>query len=81
MARQGAELVDAAGIGTGRGAADGRDVGQAAQAQHAFDEGVVPILALVAQFAVAEEEMDDEEQHDHVVAEDRVRGHVAEARA
>src|SRR5207247_1673509 len=55
------------------------DIGQAVQAEHALDERVVAIVALVAKFAIAEEEMDDQEQDHDVMAEDRVRREVAEA--
>ena len=78
---QGAQLGDAAGIGLGQRAADRGHVGQAGEPEGALEQGVVAVVAGIAQFAVAQEQMDDQEQGDEMVAEDGGHPGLGEAGA
>ena len=46
-----------------------------------MDKRIVPVVAAIAEFAVAEQEMDHEQQHDDVMAEDGVARQVDETGA
>jgi hypothetical protein len=67
-------------VGGGKGPADGGDVGQASEPEQAFHHGVVTVEAEVSELAIAEQQVNDEEQDDEVVAEDRDHAEVSEAR-
>jgi len=77
-AKEAAAFVRAVGVGTGERAADGGDIGETGQTQQPSDHWIVFVEAQFPKSAVAEQEVDDEEQHHGVVAEDRAHLQVAE---
>lgn len=77
-AKEAAGFVRALGVGTGERAADGGDIGETGQTQKPSDHRIVLVEAQFPKSAVAEQEVDDEEQHHGVVAEDRAQVEVAE---
>ncbi len=79
LAAKSAQARDGACVDRSEHAADGRDVGQAAQAEDALHHGIVAIEADIAQLAVTEQQMNDERENDDVVAEDRGDAEVSEA--
>ncbi len=81
LTAEGGHLGHAAGVGLPEGATDGGDVRQAGEAQQPPEEGVVAVVAGIAELAIAQEQVHDEQEDDEVVAEDRRDVQVAEAGA
>ena len=75
------EAVHAGAVRLGEGAAEGGDIGKAGESEEAKDHGVAVVEAGVAEFTVAEEEVDDELEGDAGEAVDGARGEVVEALA
>lgn len=73
------KAVDTGPIRLGEGTAEGGDIGKAVEAEEAKDHGVAVVEAGVAEFTVAEEEVDDELEGDAGEAVDGARGEVVEA--
>lgn len=71
LAAEGADLGHAAGIGLPERATDRGDVGQPREAQQAPEERIVAVVAGIAELPIAQEQVDDEQEDDEVVAEDR----------
>ena len=81
LAAEGADLGHAAGIGLPERATDRGDVRQPREAQEPPEEGIVPVVAGIAELAIAQEQVHDEQEDDEVVAEDRRDVQMAEAGA
>jgi hypothetical protein len=58
--------------------ADGGDIWQALQSQQAAHHGIILVVGHVLEPAVAQQEVDDQQQHDDAVAEDRADRQVTE---
>ena len=78
-AEESAEALDTVGTGFGEGTADGGDIGEAREAEEPEDHGILVIVAGVTQFAVAQEEVDDEEKGDACETVDGTGGEMVEA--
>ena len=77
--RLGADVADAALVGTAERAADGGHVGQSLQAEHALDQLIISVVVEVSQSSMSDDEMHDQQHHHDVVSVDRVGVQVAKA--
>jgi hypothetical protein len=75
---EGAESLDAGRVGGSQSPADGSYVGDAVETEKAFEQGIVAVVAAITKLAEAEEEVDDKNEDDDVMAEDGLRVEVAE---
>jgi len=68
---QSAQVGDTGVIQSRQRPADGGDIRQALQPQQAMHHRVIPVVAHILQSAVTQQEMSDQQQYHHAVAEDR----------
>jgi hypothetical protein len=66
-----AQLLRAGLIGTRQGTAQGRGIRQPGKPQDPAHQRVILVVADITQFPVAQQQMHDEQQHHHPMAEDR----------
>jgi hypothetical protein len=79
VAEEPAEALDTVRVSLGEGTADGGDIGEALEAEESEDHGVLVVEAGVTQFAVAQEQVDDELKRDACEAINGSGGEMAEA--
>jgi len=75
------EVLDALGGGLLQGPAEGGHVRQSVEAEHAFDQGVVFIVAAVLEFAIAQQQVDNQLDKEGGPMEDLSHLEIAEALA
>ncbi|MGH8657115.1 MAG: hypothetical protein ACREV4_01120, partial [Gammaproteobacteria bacterium] len=63
-------MFDALLVSPGQRTTQGSDIGQPAQTQGAFDQGVIGIVAEIAQLPIAEQEVQHQAQNQDGIAED-----------